>query len=378
MRCNSGSEWQDGDRMMEMSLYRKRLKIVRGEGVYVWDEQNHRYLDTIAGVGVAVLGHSHPEIANALCEQARKLLVAGPMFHHEEKKQALDELRHFVDFEYAFFGNSGAEAVEAALKFARLHTKRKEIIAMTNAFHGRTFGALSATWKRKYRKGYEPLVPGFRHMPFNDVEAAKECVTKETAAVIVEPIQGECGIIPATEEFLRTLRDVTEDRGALLILDEIQSSLRTGKFLASMHHGVEGDIVLLGKGLANGVPVGVTLANFNVPHGKHGSTFGGNPLASRAMAETLKILRRENLIDKAAEKEIEVRGERVVLTRGRGLMLGILLREPAGRYIQTLQERGLLVNTAGARVIRLLPPLIISREQMLWIKNTLEEVLNAQ
>jgi len=300
------------------------------------------------------------------------------MFHHEEKKQALDELRHFVDFEYAFFGNSGAEAVEAALKFARLHTKRKEIIAMTNAFHGRTFGALSATWKRKYRKGYEPLVPGFRHMPFNDVEAAKECVTKETAAVIVEPIQGECGIIPATEEFLRTLRDVTEDRGALLILDEIQSSLRTGKFLASMHHGVEGDIVLLGKGLANGVPVGVTLANFNVPHGKHGSTFGGNPLASRAMAETLKILRRENLIDKAAEKEIEVRGERVVLTRGRGLMLGILLREPAGRYIQTLQERGLLVNTAGARVIRLLPPLIISREQMLWIKNTLEEVLNAQ
>ncbi len=362
--------------MMEMSLYRKRLKLVRGHGVYVWDDENRRYLDAIAGVGVAVLGHAHPELARALCEQAQKLLVAGPMFHHEEKFAALKELHRFVDFEYAFFGNSGTEAVEAALKFARFYTKRKEIIAMSNAFHGRTFGALSATWKKKYREDYEPLVPGFRHIPFNDVEAAKESVSKNTAAVIVEPIQGESGIIPATREFLRTLRDVTEDKGALLILDEIQSSLRTGKFLASEHYGVKGDIITLGKGLANGVPIGVTLANFDVPHGKHGSTFGGNPLASRAMAETLKILRREGLIEKAGEKRIEVRGEKVIETRGMGLMLGILIREPAGKYVEALQTRGLLVNTAGSRVIRLLPPLIISKEQMMCIKQLLEEVLN--
>jgi len=362
--------------MREMSLYKKRLKLVRGKGVYVWDENGNKYLDAIAGIGVAILGHSNEELASAINEQMKKLVVAGPMFHHEEKDEALEELSKFLSFEYAYFGNSGTEAVEAALKFARLYTGKKEIIAMTKAFHGRTFGSLSATWKKKYRGGFEPLVPGFKHIPFNNIEVAKEAITKETAAVIVEPIQGEGGIIPAKEEFIKTLRDLTQDNEALLIVDEVQSAFRSGKFLAIEHYKIQPDIVTMGKGLANGIPIGLTLTNFDIPRGKHGSTFGGNPLACKAMATTLKILRREKLIEKAKEKDIIIEGDKVIMTRGKGLMLGVLLKENAGKYVEKLQERGLLVNTAGNRVIRLLPPLIITKEQMLWIKETIEGVLN--
>ncbi len=362
--------------MREMNLYKKRLKLVRGKGVYVWDENGNKYLDAIAGIGVAILGHSNEELAIAINEQMKKLVVAGPMFHHEEKDEALEELSKFLSFEYAYFGNSGTEAVEAALKFARLYTGKKEIIAMTKAFHGRTFGSLSATWKKKYRGGFEPLVPGFKHIPFNNIEVAKEAITKETAAVIVEPIQGEGGIIPAKEEFIKTLRDLTQDNEALLIVDEVQSAFRSGKFLAIEHYKIQPDIVTMGKGLANGIPIGLTLTNFDIPRGKHGSTFGGNPLACKAMATTLKILRREKLIEKAKEKDIIIEGDKVIMTRGKGLMLGVLLKENTGKYVEKLQERELLVNTAGNRVIRLLPPLIITKEQMLWIKETIEGVLN--
>jgi len=362
--------------MREMSLYKKRLKLVRGKGVYVWDENGNKYLDAIAGIGVAILGHSNEELASAINEQMKKLVVAGPMFHHEEKDEALEELSKFLSFEYAYFGNSGTEAVEAALKFARLYTGKKEIIAMTKAFHGRTFGSLSATWKKKYREGFGPLVPRFKHIPFNNIEVAKEAITKETAAVIVEPIQGEGGIIPAKEEFIKTLRDLTQDNGALLIVDEVQSAFRSGKFLAIEHYKIQPDIVTMGKGLANGIPIGLTLTNFDIPRGKHGSTFGGNPLACKAMATTLKILRREKLIEKAKEKDIIIEGDKVIMTRGKGLMLGVLLKENAGKYVEKLQERGLLVNTAGNRVIRLLPPLIITKEQLLWVKETIEGVLN--
>ena len=247
---------------------------------------------------------------------------------------------------------------------------------MTKAFHGRTFGSLSATWKKKYRGGFEPLVPGFKHIPFNNIEVAKEAITKETAAVIVEPIQGEGGIIPAKEEFIKTLRDLTQDNEALLIVDEVQSAFRSGKFLAIEHYKIQPDIVTMGKGLANGIPIGLTLTNFDIPRGKHGSTFGGNPLACKAMATTLKILRREKLIEKAKEKDIIIEGDKVIMTRGKGLMLGVLLKENAGKYVEKLQERGLLVNTAGNRVIRLLPPLIITKEQLLWVKETIEGVLN--
>ena len=362
--------------MREMPLYRKRLKLVRGEGLYVWDSEGRPYLDLIAGIGVNVLGHAHPEWILDMSRQMEKLTVAGPMFDHEERDEMLEELSHWVDYEYVYMGNSGTEAVEAAIKFARLHTGRSEIVAMSNAFHGRTLGSLSATWKSKYRDGFGPLVPGFKHIPFNNVEAAKDAITKETAGVIFEPIQGEGGIVPAKEEFVKTLRDLTEDVGAVLIADEVQSGLRTGSFLAVEHYKVKPDVVTMGKGIGNGFPVSLTMTDIEVPRGKHGSTFGGNPLACKAVSVTLRILRRERLVEKAGEKFIEVSGEHVVTTRGRGLMIGIVMRRPAGKYVQALQERGILVNTAGNRVIRLLPPLIIERGKMLEVKAELEGVLN--
>ena len=362
--------------MREIGVYMKRLKIVRGDGIYLWDADGKRYIDAISGIGVAILGHNHKEFMESMCRQFGKLTVAGPMFSHEEMDMALDELSHFVKYEYAFFSNSGTEGVEAALKFARLYTKRKEIISMTNAFHGRTFGALSATWKKRYKEDYYPLVSEFKHIPFNDVESAKEAVTRNTAAVIVEPIQGEGGIIPAKKEFLKTLRDITDDKGALLIFDEVQSGLRTGKFLASEHYNVNGDIIVLGKGIGNGVPVGITLMDFDIPRGKHGSTFGGNPIATRAVAETLRILRRDNLIEKAEEKKLYLKSDKVVAIRGKGLMIGVVLREPAGRYIEKIQNMGVLVNAAGNRVIRLLPPLIINQDELNEIGRVMEAGLH--
>jgi len=362
--------------LREMSLYRKRLKIIKGEGIYVWDDQGRRYVDLIAGIGVAILGHNHPEWVEGIREQLNKLVIAGPMFNHEEKEEMLEELSKFVNFEYLYMGNSGTEAVEAALKFARLYTGRKEIIAMVNAFHGRTMGALSATWKPKYKKDFEPLVPGFKHIPFNDVEAAKEAISKETAAVIVEPIQGESGVIPAKKEFMKALRDLTEDVGALLIVDEVQTGLRTGKFLAVEHYKIEPDIVTMGKGIGNGIPVGLTLTNFDVERGKHGSTFGGNPLACKAVAITLRILRKERLIEKAKNKFIQIDADEVVTTRGKGLMIGIVFKTTIGKYVEELQNRGYLVHTAGQRVMRLLPPLIISKETMQDVKLAIEGVIN--
>lgn len=359
-----------------MPLYKKRLKVVRGKGIYVWDGEGKRYLDLIAGIGVNVLGHNHSEWILEMVRQMEKLTVAGPMFEHEEMDEMIEELSRWVDYGYVYMGNSGTEAVEAAIKFARLHTGRTEIIAMTNAFHGRTLGSLSATWKSKYREGFGPLVPGFRHIPFNNVEAAKEVITRKTAGVIFEPIQGEGGIVPAKEEFVKTLRDLTEDVGAILIADEVQSGLRTGSFLAVEYYKVRPDIVTMGKGIGNGFPVSLVVTDLGVQRGKHGSTFGGNPLACKAVSVTLRILRRERLVEKAREKFIEVSGEHVVTTRGRGLMIGIVMNKPAGKYVQALQERGILVNTAGRRVIRLLPPLIIERGKMLEAKAEIEGVLN--
>jgi len=360
--------------LREMPLYRKRLRLVRGEGPYVWDSEGNRYLDLVAGIGVNVLGHAHPDWVAEMGAQMGKLVTAGPMFEHEERDEMLEELSRWVDYEYVYMGNSGTEAVEAAIKFARLYTGREEIVAMTNAFHGRTLGSLSATWKAKYRDGFGPLVPGFRHIPFNDVESAKEAVTDRTAAVIFEPVQGEGGIVPAKEEFVKTLRDVTEEKGALLIADEVQSGLRTGSFLAVEHYGVRPDIVTMGKGIGNGFPVSLTMTDIEIPRGKHGSTFGGNPLACKAVSVTLGILRREKLVEKAGEKFIEVKGGNVVTTRGRGLMVGIVLKKPAGKYVEELQKRGILVNTAGSRVIRLLPPLIIG-DKLKYAREVIEDVL---
>lgn len=362
--------------MKEVNVYNKRMKLFKGEGAYLWDEQGNKYFDAFSGIGVALLGHSNEELAEAISEQARKLIVAGPLFEHNEKEEFFNELSHFVDYEYAFMSNSGTESVEAAIKFARLKTGKEKIISMTNAFHGRTLGSLSATWKSKYKKDFEPLVSGFDHIPFNNSEVAKEKIDDDTAALLIEPIQGEGGIVPADQEFMDTVRDLTEDVGALLIDDEIQSGFRTGEFLAINHYGIKPDIVTMGKGLANGVPIGLTMTNFDIPKGKHGSTFGGNPLASKAGATTLKYIRENNLLEKIPEKSISLESNEIIKTRGKGLMMGSIMQKTVDKYMPKLQENGIIAGVSGNRIIRLLPPITVTKKQMKWLKESIEDVLN--
>lgn len=362
--------------MKEVNVYNKRMKLSKGKGAYLWDDEDNKYFDAFSGIGVAILGHSNEEMAEAISQQARKLIVAGPLFDHNEKEEFFYELTNFVDYNYSFMSNSGTESVEAAIKFARLKTDKEKIISMTNGFHGRTFGSLSATWKPKYKKDFEPLVEGFDHTPFNNPEEAKKKIDDETAAVIIEPIQGEGGIIPADQEFLDTIRDLTEDVGALLIDDEIQSGFRTGEFLAINHYDIKPDIVTMGKGLANGVPIGLTMTNFDVPKGKHGSTFGGNPLASKAAATTLKIIRENKLLQKIPDKSITLESDEIIKTRGKGLMMGSIMKDTVDHYMPKLQEKGIIAGVSGNRIIRLLPPITVTEEQMQWLKENIEDVLN--
>ncbi len=360
--------------MKEVNVYNKRMKIVEGKGAYIWDEEGNRYFDALTGIGVAILGHKNEKVMNALKKQVEKLVVAGPMFTHEEKGEFFTELERHICFDYSFISNSGTEAVEAAIKFARLKTGKKRIISMTNAFHGRTLGSLSATWKQKYKKGFEPLVDGFDHIPFNDIEKAKEEINDETAAVILEPIQGQSGIIPAEQGFIEAVRDLTRDKEALLIDDEIQSGLRTGEFLAIDHYDIEPDIVTMGKGLANGVPIGLTMCNFDIPKGKHGSTFGGNPLACKAAAATLRAIEEKGLIEKISKKSIDFECDEVIKTRGRGLIKGAIMQKTVDEYMPELEKEGIITGVSGNRIIRFLPPLTSTEEQMTWLKEKFEEI----
>ncbi|RLF48266.1 MAG: acetylornithine/acetyl-lysine aminotransferase [Thermoplasmata archaeon] len=361
-----------------MSLYKKRLKLVRGKGVYVWDENGNKYLDAIAGIGVAILGHSNEELAIAINEQMKKLVVAGPMFHHEEKDEALEELSKFLSFEYAYFGNSGTEAVEAALKFARLYTGKKEIIAMTKAFHGRTFGSLSATWKKKYRGGFEPLVPGFKHIPFNNIEVAKEAITKETAAVIVEPIQGEGGINVIDKDYLEKVNKLCKEKDILLIFDEVQTGFgRTGEFFAYQHFGIEPDIMTLAKTLGGGFPIGAMVAKKEVADlmvpGTHASTFGGSPLACASAIAVIKTIKEKKLLEKVRKngkylreklEKLKKKYDFIKRVKGMGLMLAVELEMDGKEFYKKCLEKKLLLNCTHGNVIRIMPALTVKKKEI--------------
>jgi len=362
--------------MKEVSVYNKRMKLVKGEGAYVWDEEGNRYFDALTGIGVAILGHNNKKLVEQMKDQSKKLVVAGPMFAHNEKEEFFDQIEHYVDYDYAFMSNSGTEAVEAAIKFARHETGREKIISMTNAFHGRTLGSLSATWKKEYKDDFKPLLDGFEHIPFNNTEVAKEEIDEETGAVIMEPIQGQAGMIPAEPDFVQTVKDLCEDHGALLIDDEVQSGMRTGKFLAIQHYGVEPDIVAMGKGLANGVPIGLTLCDFDIPKGKHGSTFGGNPFASKVAAAVLKVIKKEKLIEKITEISINLESEQIIKLRGKGMMKGAIMGDTVDNYMPKLQEAGIIAGVSGNRIIRFLPPINVTEKKISWLERTVEEVID--
>ena len=356
---------------------RQPLVIVRGEGSWVWDDQGRSYLDLVAGIAVNVLGHSHPAVADALATQARTLLTVSNLYYTLPQLDLAEMLLARSPFDRAFFVNSGTEANEAAIKLARRHGNARgsyEIISLIGAFHGRTLGSLSATGQPKYATPFAPLPDGFIHVPINDTDALRAAVGDRTAAILLEPIQGESGIHPLDDAYLVAAREAADQAGALLILDEIQTGIgRTGTFFAFEQTPVIPDVVTLAKGLGGGVPIGALLARESASSfqpGDHGTTLGGNPLTAAAAIATLRVIDEEGLLQRARE-----RGEQfeaglkpliseglVTEIRGRGLMIGVETAEPIARRVVELarEEHGLLVNATGDTTLRLVPPLVIS------------------
>ncbi len=376
------------DRNEDSALMRTyaRLPVAfeRGEGVWLYDAEGRRYLDGIGGIGVCGLGHAHPAVAEALCEQARTLLHTSNLYRIPLQARLAERLTALTGMDAAFFCNSGAEANEAAIKLARLHGRRRGVAVPTvvvteGSFHGRTLATLSATGNRRVQAGFEPLVHGFVRVPYGDLEAVRTVArnSPDVVAVLVEPVQGEGGVVVPPPDYLAGLRTLCDEHGWLLMLDEVQTGTgRCGAFLACQAAGVTPDVVTLAKGLANGVPIGACLARGEAAAlfapGTHASTFGGNPLACRAALAVLDVLEAEGLPARAAhlgewvrarlrEALAEVPGVREV--RGLGLMIGIELDRPCGALVGEALDRGLLVNVTAERVVRLLPPLVIAESE---------------
>jgi len=383
-------DWMTLEGRYTSGVYAKiPLRIVLGAGARVWDAQGREYVDCAAGHGVAIVGHCHPQVVAAVRAQAEQLITCSEMFYHAHRAALQAELVTLMPgMERVFLCNSGAEAVEAAVKFARLATGRPGVVAARNGFHGRTMGALSATWRPEYRRPFEPLVPGFTHVPYNDPAALEEAVGPETAAVILEVVQGEGGVRPGDGAYLRRAQELCRERGALFIVDEVQTGMgRTGRMLACAHYGLQPDLLCLGKGIAGGLPMGAVLIGPRVgrlPHSVHGSTFGGNPLACAAALATLRVIREESLPERAAELGASflsrLRGISSPLVRevrGLGLMVGIELRRRVRPYLAALMERGVLALRAGPTVLRFLPPLVISPDDLERVARAVEEVLKS-
>jgi acetylornithine/LysW-gamma-L-lysine aminotransferase len=363
------------------------LVIVRGQGASLFDADGVEYLDCSSGHGVANLGHANPKVAEAIYKQASTLITLFESFPNDKRAELMQKLTSLVEgLDRVFLCNSGTESVEAAFKFARISTGRKNIVAAMRAFHGRTYGSLSATYNKKYREGFEPLVPGFSHVAYNNIEALEKVVNEETAAVILEVIQGEGGVYPATAEYIRAARRICDEHGALLIVDEIQSGFgRTGKMFAIQHFDVTPDMLTCAKSLAGGVPMGAVLIGSKVKNltpGVHGSTFGGNPLSCAAALAALSVIEEEDLPRQALvkgaylmDKLRQIESPIIREVRGKGLMVGIELKEKVAPYIKELQERNIIALNAGMTVIRLLPPLVITYGQIDHLVDVLTEVL---
>jgi predicted acetylornithine/succinylornithine family transaminase len=358
-------------------VYAKRdVAIVRGEGARIWDVDGRSYIDCAAGIGVASVGHSHTAVVQAITQQAQQLITCQEMFYNDRRAQLLQRLANVLPpgLNRFFLCNSGAEAVEGAIKFARLSTGKPDVVAAQRAFHGRTLGALSATHKNRYRDPFLPLVPGFGHAPFGQIQPLADAVTGQTAAVILEIVQGEGGVRLGTADYFQAVQELCQQRDVLLIVDEVQTGFgRTGRWFAFEHMDIQPDLVCMGKAMAGGVPMGAVALGRRVaplPPGVHGSTFGGNPLACAAALATLRVIEEESLIVRAAdlgdyllERLQAIESPLVRDVRGLGLMIGIDLKVRVMPLVKALAQRGVQVLTAGSTVMRLLPPLVISRQE---------------
>ncbi len=384
----------------QMPVFMSPLPVAfaRGEGAWLWDTQGRKYLDALSGVAVCGLGHAHPEVTAALCDQAGKIVHSSNLYEVPLQAELAEHLCRKAGMDNVFFCNSGAEANEAAIKLARLYGHQRKIlnpaiVVTEDSFHGRTLATLSATGNRKIQAGFEPLVAGFNRVPYNDLDAVRTVAehNKDVVALLVEPIIGEGGIQIPAAGYLRGLREICEERGWLLMLDEIQTGMcRTGRWFAFEHEGIVPDVLTLAKGLGNGVPIGACLARGAAAQvfkpGSHGSTFSGNPLVCRAALAVIGVLERGKYDRRAAQLgERLLAGLRSALAgidpvreiRGQGLMLGIELDRPCREIVTLAAERGLLVNVTAEKVIRLLPPLILSDEEADQIVRLLAETVHA-
>jgi acetylornithine/LysW-gamma-L-lysine aminotransferase len=369
--------------------YTKRgIAIVRGLGATLWDADGKQYIDCVGGQGSANLGHAHPAIVAAIQAQAATLVSCPEIFHNDQRAAYLDELGAVLPdgMGRIFLCNSGTEAVEAALKFARIATGRTEVVATMRGFHGRTMGALSVTYEPKYREPFEPLIPGVSHVPYNNLTKLAAAMNDHTAAVIVEPVQGEGGVRPADPDYLAGVAALCKQHGALMIVDEVQTGFaRTGSLFAISQAGITPDILVMAKSMAGGMPMGAIAIHHDLgafPPASHGSTFGGNPLACAAARATLRVIADEHLAEEATRK-----GQRIMTAlstatlskvrevRGQGLLIGIELKERVQPTLVTLMERGVLALPAGPNVLRLLPPLVISDDDITTVIQHLGEVL---
>jgi acetylornithine/N-succinyldiaminopimelate aminotransferase len=358
---------------------RAPICLVRGEGVRVWDSDGREYLDFGSGIAVTALGHCHPRVTGAIQEAAATLLHVSNLYHSAPQIHLAKLLCEHSFADRVFFANSGAEANEAAIKLVRKYARERlsddrfEIVATRNSFHGRTLATVTATGQEKYQHGFEPLVPGFKHVPYNDLRAMERAVDNRTAAVLVEPIQGEGGVHVPDDDYLPGLRKLCDASGALLIFDEIQTGMgRTGRLWCYEHAGVEPDVMTLAKALANGIPIGAMLTRDDVASvltaGTHGSTFGGTPFVTAVALVVMTIMLEDKIPERAARMGrylmdgiAKLRGDQPTITavRGKGLLIGIELAVPAAPVVDACRDAGLLVLSAGERVVRLAPPLIV-------------------
>jgi acetylornithine/N-succinyldiaminopimelate aminotransferase len=371
------------DRYVLNTYGSRRLAIVRGEGVTLWDADGKEYLDFFAGIAVANLGHCHPAVTDAICRQARTLLHVSNLYYIEPQVRLAELLSTHSFAERWFFCNGGAEANEAAIKIARRYwvekgTSKPEIITAKQSFHGRTIATLTATGQPKYQQGFEPLLPGVSYVPYNDAAALEKALTPRVGAVLLEPIQGEGGVRVPSSDYLPRVRELCDRHGALLILDEVQTGLgRTGKLFAHEHFGITPDVMTLAKGLGNGVPIGAmgctneVASGFSV--GSHACTFGGNPLSTAAAVATLEALTEPGFIENAAEtgeyflgrlRDLARKHRRIIEVRGKGLMIGVELEDSVGPIVERMLEAGIICGPAGPNVLRFVPPLVITREHV--------------
>jgi acetylornithine/N-succinyldiaminopimelate aminotransferase len=362
---------------------RQKVVLVRGSGANVWDSDGKEYLDFVAGIAVNNVGHCHPVVVEAIKRQAETLIHTSNLYYTENQVLLAEELKKLTGMKRAYFCNSGAESVEAALKLTRRTTGKSKIVAAVGSFHGRTLGALGITYKAIYREPFRPLNEA-EFVPYNDPGALKAAVTKETGAVILEPVQGEAGVYVPDTDYLRAARQVCDDTGALLIFDEVQTGFgRTGRWFAKEHSGVQPDIMTLAKALAGGLPMGAMLASESVSEafqrGDHGSTFAGGALVSAAALASIDAIKSENMVQRSEElgaymrSELERLGPREV--RGLGLMIGLDLDADCKQVVQKALEKGVILNNTGDHTLRFIPPLVVTKEQIDRVVKVLGEVL---